>query len=317
VTPSEKLKRFHAGTSLFQPKYSSMKSFAGGILILGLALSLVAHAQLGTDQSPAPAEQYKALFKAYQTASSSGRVLSDEERMKFVGQVYRLRNVLALKFVELAEKYPNDPIAVDSLLQALWQVNGTPWPVELVGRDEASSRALALLARDHLQSDKLGPTCQRISSGFRKEYEPFLRAVFDKNPHKDVQAQAGFALAHFLTNRLQRIDLMNEQPDLAKEFSELFGQEYLAELKRQDRTKVNIEAEALLEQVASRYGEVKLPESEGSTVGEKAAAELFELRRLVAGKEAPEIEGNDQDGKRFRLSDYRGKVVLLDFWSEY
>ena len=34
-------------------------------------------------------------------------------------------------------------------------------------------------------------------------------------------------------------------------------------------------------------------------------------------REAQEIEGQDQDGKRFKLSDYRGKVVLLYFWSEY
>ncbi|MBI2808576.1 MAG: redoxin domain-containing protein [Planctomycetes bacterium] len=31
---------------------------------------------------------------------------------------------------------------------------------------------------------------------------------------------------------------------------------------------------------------------------------------------AQEIEGQDQDGKHFKLSDYRGKVVLLYFWSE-
>jgi cytochrome oxidase Cu insertion factor (SCO1/SenC/PrrC family) len=30
-----------------------------------------------------------------------------------------------------------------------------------------------------------------------------------------------------------------------------------------------------------------------------------------------EIVGVDADGKRFRLSDYRGKVVLLDFWAAY
>jgi hypothetical protein len=35
------------------------------------------------------------------------------------------------------------------------------------------------------------------------------------------------------------------------------------------------------------------------------------------GQQAPEIEGEDIDGKRFKLSDYRGKVVLLDFWGNW
>jgi hypothetical protein len=30
---------------------------------------------------------------------------------------------------------------------------------------------------------------------------------------------------------------------------------------------------------------------------------------------APEIVGTDQDGKELKLSDYRGKVVMLDFWA--
>ena len=38
---------------------------------------------------------------------------------------------------------------------------------------------------------------------------------------------------------------------------------------------------------------------------------------LAAGKEAPEIEGEDVDGEKFKLSDYRGKVVLLDFWGHW
>jgi thiol-disulfide isomerase/thioredoxin len=33
------------------------------------------------------------------------------------------------------------------------------------------------------------------------------------------------------------------------------------------------------------------------------------------GRPAPEIEGEDLDGKTFKLSDYKGKVVLLDFWA--
>lgn len=34
----------------------------------------------------------------------------------------------------------------------------------------------------------------------------------------------------------------------------------------------------------------------------------------VAGMTAPEIDGEDLEGACFRLSDYRGQVVLLDFW---
>jgi cytochrome oxidase Cu insertion factor (SCO1/SenC/PrrC family) len=32
------------------------------------------------------------------------------------------------------------------------------------------------------------------------------------------------------------------------------------------------------------------------------------------GDEAKDISGEDVDGKAFKLSDYRGKVVVLDFW---
>jgi len=34
---------------------------------------------------------------------------------------------------------------------------------------------------------------------------------------------------------------------------------------------------------------------------------------IAIGTEAPEIVGKDVDGDEFKLSDYRGKVVLLDF----
>jgi cytochrome oxidase Cu insertion factor (SCO1/SenC/PrrC family) len=37
----------------------------------------------------------------------------------------------------------------------------------------------------------------------------------------------------------------------------------------------------------------------------------------VIGEAAPEIDGEDLDRKAFKLSDYRGKVVLLDFWGHW
>lgn len=35
------------------------------------------------------------------------------------------------------------------------------------------------------------------------------------------------------------------------------------------------------------------------------------------GAEAPEIVGVDLDGVEFKLSDYRGKVVMLDFYGDW
>src|SRR5215212_8181026 len=38
---------------------------------------------------------------------------------------------------------------------------------------------------------------------------------------------------------------------------------------------------------------------------------------LNVGNEAPDIEAEDLDGETFKLSDYRGKVVMLDFWGDW
>jgi thiol-disulfide isomerase/thioredoxin len=46
---------------------------------------------------------------------------------------------------------------------------------------------------------------------------------------------------------------------------------------------------------------------------ERARDELFKLRELAVGQCAPEIDGTDVEGGRFKLSDYRGKVVVLTF----
>ena len=32
---------------------------------------------------------------------------------------------------------------------------------------------------------------------------------------------------------------------------------------------------------------------------------------------APDIEAPDLDGVTFKLSDYRGKVVVIDFWGDW
>ena len=49
-------------------------------------------------------------------------------------------------------------------------------------------------------------------------------------------------------------------------------------------------------------------------VGHPRTFHLFEIEHLQVGCTAPDIAGVDVEGAAFKLSDYRGKVVLLDFW---
>jgi hypothetical protein len=70
----------------------------------------------------------------------------------------------------------------------------------------------------------------------------------------------------------------------------------------------------MLEDIKRKYTDVV---ERGTTLAYRAEREIFELVNLAVGKPAPEIEGEDLDGVSFKLSDYRGKVVMLDFWGDW
>jgi len=66
------------------------------------------------------------------------------------------------------------------------------------------------------------------------------------------------------------------------------------------------EAKALLERVQKDFAQ--------TPYAKRADGSLFEINSLQIGMKAPEIEGTDAEGKTIRLSQFRGKVVVLDFW---
>ena len=51
----------------------------------------------------------------------------------------------------------------------------------------------------------------------------------------------------------------------------------------------------------------------GEKVARKAQTQLDRMR-IAVGKIAPDFDAEDVDGNAFKLSDYRGKVVVIDFW---
>ena len=73
-----------------------------------------------------------------------------------------------------------------------------------------------------------------------------------------------------------------------------------------DAKKMTLKLEAL----KKTYGE--LAANYGRTYGQLLDEQIETLK--VIGSPAKEIAAKDLDGVEFKLSDYKGKVVLLDFW---
>lgn len=146
------------------------------------------------------------------------------------------------------------------------------------GKDRDGS--LELLLKDHLQSTNLEEVARSMRYHSRSEAtERWLRAVWKDSPHHSIKGWAAYSLAAAL----------NSGAGAA-------------------------EAEKLLEDVAANYADVK---GYRSTLADMAKGDLFELHHLAIGMTAPDIDGEDVEGRKFKLSDYRGKVVVIDFWGDW
>ncbi len=77
------------------------------------------------------------------------------------------------------------------------------------------------------------------------------------------------------------------------------------------------DADELYQKAQSYFAEKAKKFSDNKALATQFKDALYLLEKLSIGKAAPEIEGEDLDGKRFKLSDYRGKVVVLDFWGNW
>ncbi len=70
-----------------------------------------------------------------------------------------------------------------------------------------------------------------------------------------------------------------------------------------------------LERLVSEFPTVK--PKRGSPYADRAKGYLFELDHLQIGMVAPNFESIDENGATFSIADYKGKVVVLDFWGNW
>ncbi len=114
--------------------------------------------------------------------------------------------------------------------------------------------------------------------------------------------------------QLGLIEAIKQEAANQRQFEQFYGKEFTEHLLELDTAASVKETEAIYEDVARLFSDVSVDDS---TMGEIAERQLYAIRKLSVGRTAPEITGQDVDGKTFKLSDYRGKVVLLDFWGHW
>lgn len=260
-----------------------------------------------------PGERYKTLVKEFTTAHEAySKRLQAAATVAEQGKLFREANpqpAFALRFLELATKHPNDPIAFKSLT---WVVENAEFGP---AAEKPYAQAVALLASKYADHNDAESLFERMANSPFAAAGTYLRAVFDRHSRAAVRGRAGFHLALHFKNYCDTIEQLRLQPHALKNTEVFLGQDLLKRFLDADTAGLRRQAEAALERVRKDHAFVSyVRNNKRSTLGKAADAELFELRHLVVGKTPPDLEGEDTDGKKFKLSEYRGKVVVIVFW---
>jgi peroxiredoxin len=145
--------------------------------------------------------------------------------------------------------------------------------------------------------------------------ENFLRTVGEKSENKEARGFATWGLAQMLLQFEDSLTFL-ENPKLDANVREQFvarrGQDLIDALTKRGKPALHKDALEQLNKVVDDY--YFLDYRQTGYLGLAAEQRLFQLEHLQVGMVAPEIDGADEDGTPFKLSDYRGKVVALDFW---
>ncbi len=252
------------------------------LALAGAALCLVPLALSAQDGKPVePAqklEQVKTSFEERRNAiyKELRAAESDEDRAGLFEELKAIQKQAVLDMRALAEAAAGTEVAAEAWTFVLGNAPD-------IGNNELAGKAFDTLLSQHLTS----PVWQGLSGMFAyvadgtlsaEKFEKGMTTLMEKSPQKGVQAGAMFALGK----------VWAERADLGKE----------------------AEGKALLKRVLKDYAGVK----EAADSVAEAEGTLFALENLKVGMPCPDFEASDENGVKFKLSEYKGKVVLIDFW---
>jgi len=284
-------------------------------VLAGLLSVLIVPVALAKEKPSGAAEPFKALHEEFDKAwekftDKLQAAKNKEERQKLFREDPRPQ--FASRFLKFAADHAKAPEAVDALS---WVVLNGPEEE----KDSPRARAMAQLAREHVNSPRLARYVGPIGLEGDKETMDFLKTVVDKSTHHNVQGRACMALAQARLEYARTARTVKDSASVRQALEKQpGGKEHVKAMLAEDPARLQKESEELFQRVVDKFGDLKDPERrEPTTLGEEATAYLYEIRHLAVGMKAPDAEAVDLDGKKVRLSDLRGKVVVLDVWATW
>lgn len=247
-------------------------------LLIGLAACLAATAE----EVPNIAAEFEAIEKGYEAALqaffkplSDAKTQEEQTKVEIDWTKHPLKEWLP-KAQDLAERAKGTEAAVPVLAWILTHAAETGDPPK-----ELHENTLQTLLDCHLSSPLLDQVPEPLHHYCawtlgRPRVEEALATIVEKSPHASVRAAALYHAAVLLT----------EDPDSTED----------------DRARAKGQFERLVKEFGDT-GWAKL-----------ASGYVFDLENLQIGKTVPDFEAADVDGAKFKLSDFRGKVVVVKFW---
>ncbi|SIO58856.1 Thiol-disulfide isomerase or thioredoxin [Singulisphaera sp. GP187] len=262
------------------------------VLLVSLTLT-TAPAQ--TPKSAQPAADFEAMKKEYDDAEMAFREVMGKEFAKSTAEGKRFYIPFektpparfAARFLEFAEKNPGDPLAFDALERA---VNGS------FEDPTTRARTIQRLRSSYVTDPKIKRVIVQLVISPDEESEKFVYEIIARNPDREVRIMAYKTLIRHTEEAIQRAERIQADESVRKDLEAHEGKSYVERsLARGERGKKDLEGYR------------------------KIALELFGDRvpDLSIGKPAPELTSQTLDGKEVKLSDYRGKVVVLDIWATW
>jgi peroxiredoxin len=230
----------------------------------------------------------------------------------------------APRFLEMAESHPEDPVAVNALLQIVCEIG-----IRVSPNDKqlfpSYRKALELLMRDHLDDERLATACQWIRRFVSPPAEEFLRTLSEKGRERNMRGMACICLAEYLVAKRELLlkpwfDDQKISP-FKRFFVSRWDPSFFHYIRQSDPEALYKEAEGQFKRAIKEYGDIVYWQDHrqtdrSETIANAAKMKLNQLR-LSIGNIAPETAGRDMDGRPMKLSDYRGKAIVLSFWATW